>query len=234
MLLLRDLLDPKYGMFEYYEESRLLWFCSQVKDRCVLGILWTFWEYTVKIFSKFYFYKTILVSRNLQRSTMFTKFSVHIIIMIHGLKACRCSMQFHRLCLQSSVSCRYVTQGPKTRRLSFLAYLFIHILNCICFKMHFTEAKYLVSNWSYTCLIWTIKEVKNLNKKFKIFRLIIIIRNHYFIIVKLFWAIEDFILYQIKETIKIGLQLYNLWHIHGHQLNWRIVNSKTPFSFLGL
>jgi len=26
--------------------------------------------------------------------------------------------------------------------------------------------------------------------------------------------------------IKIGLQLYNLWQIHGHQLNLRIANSK--------
>jgi E3 ubiquitin-protein ligase HERC4 len=26
MLLLRDILDPKYGMFEYYEDSRSIWF----------------------------------------------------------------------------------------------------------------------------------------------------------------------------------------------------------------
>jgi len=29
---------------------------------------------------------------------------------------------------------------------------FNHILHCICLKTHFTESKYLVSNWSYTCL----------------------------------------------------------------------------------
>jgi len=34
--------------------------------------------------------------------------------------------------------------------------------------------------------------------------------------------------------IKIGLQVYKLWHIHGHQVNWRIANSKTPLSYLGL
>ena len=26
MLLLKDLLDPKYGMFQHYEESRAIWF----------------------------------------------------------------------------------------------------------------------------------------------------------------------------------------------------------------
>lgn len=30
MLLLRDVMDPKYGMFLYYEESRLQWFNAQV------------------------------------------------------------------------------------------------------------------------------------------------------------------------------------------------------------
>jgi len=32
----------------------------------------------------------------------------------------------------------FVTQGPKTRRLSFLACLLNHILHCICFKIIFT------------------------------------------------------------------------------------------------
>ena len=39
-----------------------------------------------------------------------------------------------------------------------------------------------------------------LNKKFKIFRVIIIVRNHYFIILKLFRVIKGFILYHIKQT----------------------------------
>ena len=30
MLLLREVLDPKYGMFVYNEESRLMWFNAQV------------------------------------------------------------------------------------------------------------------------------------------------------------------------------------------------------------
>jgi len=34
--------------------------------------------------------------------------------------------------------------------------------------------------------------------------------------------------------IKIGLQLYNLWQIHGHQPNLRIANLKIPISYLGL
>ncbi|XP_055503151.1 probable E3 ubiquitin-protein ligase HERC4 isoform X2 [Leucoraja erinacea] len=29
LLIMRDLLDPKYGMFQYYEESRLIWFSFQ-------------------------------------------------------------------------------------------------------------------------------------------------------------------------------------------------------------
>ena len=33
MLLLKDLLDPKYGMFRYYEESRLIWFNADVSFR---------------------------------------------------------------------------------------------------------------------------------------------------------------------------------------------------------
>ena len=69
----------------------------------------------------------------------------------------------------SKVSCKcnckrahntYVTQGPKTRCLSFLAFLLNYILHCISFKILFTESKYLVSNWSYTRLIRTIKKVK--------------------------------------------------------------------------
>ena len=36
MLLLRELLDPKYGMFKYYEESRLQWFAPVVS--CISSI----------------------------------------------------------------------------------------------------------------------------------------------------------------------------------------------------
>jgi len=30
LLIMRELLDPKYGMFRYYEESRLIWFSNKV------------------------------------------------------------------------------------------------------------------------------------------------------------------------------------------------------------
>lgn len=30
LLIMKELLDPKYGMFRYHEESRLLWFSSKV------------------------------------------------------------------------------------------------------------------------------------------------------------------------------------------------------------
>src|SRR6218665_3536485 len=42
--------------------------------------------------------------------------------------------------------------------------------------------------------------MKKLNKNFKIIRVIIIVRNDYFIIRKLFMIIKGFILYQIKQT----------------------------------
>ncbi|XP_067858724.1 probable E3 ubiquitin-protein ligase HERC4 isoform X1 [Heptranchias perlo] len=32
LLIMRDLLDPKYGMFRYYEESRLIWFSFQTLE----------------------------------------------------------------------------------------------------------------------------------------------------------------------------------------------------------
>jgi len=38
----------------------------------------------------------------------------------------------------------FMTQGSKTRR--FLAFLSGLILHCICFKILFTESKYLASN----------------------------------------------------------------------------------------
>jgi len=82
---------------------------------------------------------------------------------------------------------RYVTQGPKSRRLSFLASLFNHILHCIGFKILFTEWKYHVSNWSYSRLIRTIKKVKKWNKKFKIF-----LSHHN--------SLQSSLLYQIKQT----------------------------------
>src|SRR6218665_1319125 len=40
--------------------------------------------------------------------------------------------------------------------------------------------------------------MKKLNTKFKIFRVVIIVRNHYFIILKLFRVIKRFILFQRK------------------------------------
>ena len=95
--------------------------------------------------------------------------------------------------------------GAQTHRLSILAFSSYHILHCICFKIPLTESEYLVSNWSYTHLIRAIKTWK---KKFKIFRSFvssyILLRNNYFIILKLFRAIKGFLLYQIKQTALIS------------------------------
>jgi len=133
------------------------------------------------------------------------------------------------------IDCINVTQGSKTRRLSFLAFILHCILHSMCFRILFTESKYLVSNWSYTRLIRRIKKVKKSIKRFMIFRVFIILWNHCFIILKLFWTIKLFILNQIKQTtLKSGYNFTTSWQIHGHQLNLRIANSKTPLSYLGL
>jgi len=92
-----------------------------------------------------------------------------------------------------------VTQGPKARPLSFLAFLFNNIPHCICFKILFTESNYLVSNRGYTRWIRTLKKVKKLNRNFNIFCVIIILCNHRFILLILFWAIKHFILFQINQ-----------------------------------
>jgi len=52
-------------------------------------------------------------------------------------------------------------RGSKPVTCRFLLFLKNHILHCICFKILFTESKYLVSKWSYTSLIITIKKWKN-------------------------------------------------------------------------
>lgn len=35
LLIMRELLDPKYGMFRYYEDSRLIWFSDKVRSNCL-------------------------------------------------------------------------------------------------------------------------------------------------------------------------------------------------------
>jgi len=95
--------------------------------------------------------------------------------------------------------------GAQTRLLSFLAFLLNHILHWISIKILVTVSKYLVSNWSYTHLIRTIKKVEKSDKMFKAFHVVIIVRNRYFVILKLFWVIKGFVLYQIKQTdLKLG------------------------------
>lgn len=33
LLIMKELLDPKYGMFRYYDESRLIWFSHKVQTK---------------------------------------------------------------------------------------------------------------------------------------------------------------------------------------------------------
>ena len=108
-------------------------------------------------------------------------------------------------------------RGPKPVACRFWLFILIIILHCIWFKILFTE-KYVVSN-CYTRWIRTIKKVKKSIKKCMIFHVIIILRDHYFIIMKLFRTIKFFILNQIglKQTaLKSG---YNF------------TNSRTPAEF---
>ena len=95
--------------------------------------------------------------------------------------------------------------------MSFLALLFIHILRCIWLKILFTESKYLVSDWGYTCLMKTIKKVKN-RIELSIYLVIIILCIHHFILLKLFSTIKSFILYHTNQTtLKSG---YNFTTYH--------------------
>src|SRR6218665_658575 len=48
--------------------------------------------------------------------------------------------------------------GAQNPSLVVFAFLFIHILHCICFEKLFTELKYLVFNGSYTGFIRAIKK----------------------------------------------------------------------------
>ena len=38
----------------------------------------------------------------------------------------------------------------------------------------------------------------------------------------------------VHIALCVELQLYKLWQIHGHQLNWRIAHPKIPLSYFGL
>src|SRR6218665_3055856 len=69
----------------------------------------------------------------------------HCRIISHGCKKCVCACVCACVCVSMCLcvcergkGLTFVTQGLKTRHLSILAFLFSHILHCICFKVHFT------------------------------------------------------------------------------------------------
>lgn len=39
LLMMKELLDPKYGMFRYYEDSRLIWFAHKVFDSLMMILM---------------------------------------------------------------------------------------------------------------------------------------------------------------------------------------------------
>ena len=85
-------------------------------------------------------------------------------------------------------------------------------------------SKYVLQNKNFLFITEVIsfdycnKKMKKINKKCKIFRVIIILSNHYFIILRLLWAIKGFILYKIKLTA-LKSQVTTLQ---------RMANSRTP------
>ena len=117
----------------------------------------------------------------------------------------------------------------------FLAFLWNYILHCICFKILFTVSTCLLSNWSYTRLIRTVKKVKKSNKRFKIIRVNIIVCNHYFIILNFIPGHKG--LYSVSNkanALKSSYEFSTYDKYNGLQLNWRIANSKSPLSYFGL
>jgi len=113
--------------------------------------------------------------------------------------------------------------------MSCLTFLFSHILRCICFKILFTESNILFLTEIIHFWWKQSKKAKKSNKKFKIFCVIMILRNHYSVIHYSEIIPGDEGLYFVSNKtngIKIGLQLYNVKPLHGHQLNRRIANSK--------
>ena len=101
-----------------------------------------------------------------------------------------------------------------------------------------SASKYILQNQN----ILFLTEVINTHlirtvKKFKTFRVIMILRNHYFIILKLFQAIKFCILNQIRQTALKSSYNFTTYGkfmdtmIWCHHLIWRIANSKTPLVF---
>jgi len=82
--------------------------------------------------------------------------------------------------------------------MSFFSFLFrsystLHLLQNTFYRIEIS------CFWGYACSIRTLKKTKKSNKKLKIFR-VIIFCNHRFNLLKLFWVIKGFILYQINQV----------------------------------
>ena len=101
---------------------------------------------------------------------------------------CVCIYTYMNICVNFYIC------DTEAQNLSFLAFLFNHVLHCICFKIQ--------SLLRYSEIVSENEELYSVSNK--------------------------------TTRIKIGLQLYDLWQIDGHQRNWRIANLKTPISYLGL
>ena len=89
-------------------------------------------------------------------------------------------------------------RGPKPVACRF--WLFYWIIICTAFASKYFLQYQNILFLTEVILVWLeqSKKWKKLNKKFKIFRVIIIVRSHYFIILKLPLVIKGFILYQIR------------------------------------
>jgi len=124
-------------------------------------------------------------------------------------------------------------RGPKPVTCRFWIFL-NHILPCICFKILLQNQN--ISFLTEVIHVW-LEQSKKLKNRIKCLRFSCH-RNplqpslHYSEIIsgnKGLHSVSN------KTTrIKIGLQLFKLWQIHGRQLNWRIANSKTSLSYFCL
>jgi len=104
-----------------------------------------------------------------------------------------------RVCVRERVNiCDTGAQNPSLVDFVFFYSVIFYIASA---------SKYILQNQNILFLTEVIldwieqsKKWKKSNKKFKNFHVIIIICNNYFIIMKLFWVIKGFILYNAKQT----------------------------------
>ena len=143
-----------------------------------------------------------------------------------------CTCRLHRCCADQHLLCAYMYLWHReSKPVSCRFWLFYSIIFYTASASNYFLQNQNILFLTEVIFVWFEQSIKWKNWiKSNIFRVVIILHNHYFIILKLFLVINGFILCQRKETAFLhGLQPCNLWQVHRHQLNWRIANLKTLF-----